>query len=1108
MNRPSDKRSFGLSPQKQALLDMMLRQAGLDQEAARGIPRRQDKGPAPTSFAQQRLWFLDQLAPNNSFYNLSTAVRFQVPLNLIALERAINEIVRRHEALRTTFGAIDGQPMQYVALSLAIPLPVFDLRTLPPAEREAEAVRLATEESRKPFNLRMGPLVRTTLLVLDAADNVFLLTLHHIGADAWSINLFAQELAAIYTAFLAGLPSPLPELAVQYADYALWQRGRLQGSLLDEQLAYWKQQLGGLPTLEVPTDRPRPPVPSFRGALHDVVIHPALVGAVKALSQERGVTPFMTMLAAFSALMHRYTGQDDIVLGAPIAGRNRAELEGLIGFFVNTLVLRIDNAGDPAFHVLLDRVREVTLGAYAHQDVPFEKLVQELQPQRDLSRNPLCQAVFQLLSDPGSSRNPASSSLPTLGVQKGTAVFDIVFTTWESADQVLGHIEYATDLFDAATIARLASHYLTLLAGAVANPGLRLSELPLLGDEERRRLTVEWNATAAHYEREACIHHLFEACAQNRPDAVAVSCAGESLSYRELEGRSNQLAAHLRAIGCGIETVVGLCMDRSLEMIVGILGILKAGGAFLPLDPTYPQQRLRYMLQDASARFVLTQERLLDKLPVQEATAVCLDRDWPDIAVHDSSRVATSVCAHNLAYVIYTSGSTGQPKGVMVEHSGLCNVLAAQVQVLGVRPDSRVLQFSSSSFDASVFEIVMALGTGAALYVGSRDTLMPGQPLARLLRDNSISVVTLPPSALLAMPFEPLPALETVTVAGESCPAEVVAAWAPGRKFFNLYGPTEATIWTTVAECVHGGGRPLIGHPIANVKTYVLDRHLNPVPVGVPGELYIGGAGLARGYIGRPGLTAEKFVPSPFATEPGSERLYKTGDLVRYLPDGNIDFIGRIDHQVKLRGFRIEPGEIEMALRQHPGVREAVVVVREDGPDDKRLVAYLVGDQAGPLASTELRAWLRRTLPEYMVPAALVTMDGLPRMPSGKIDRQALPRPGPAHTSEKTYVAPENELQRAIAEVWQEVIGVDQVGLHDNFFDLGGHSLLMTRVQSKLSTLLNTEVSMIDLFKYPTINSLAQHLHSEQRETPGIDLVRDRAEKQKAAIRRRQGRAR
>jgi len=937
---PVDADINELSPQeRRELLERLL------QEKA-GKPK-----VLPTSFAQERLWFLDQLDANSPFYNIPSHIRFTGSLDVAALERSINEIVRRHETLRTSFKTIDNQPTQTIVPTLTLPLPVVDLSNSPPPRRQDEARRLIQEQAWLPFDLSHGPLLRAKLLKLGDSDHVLILIIHHIVSDGWSMGVLIHEVTTLYQAFSQNKPSTLPELSIQYADFAVWQKQWLRGQELKQQLDYWERELTGMPTLALSTDHPRPPVQRFQGAAGAVTLSPALSAGLEALSRQENVTVFMTLLAAFKALLCRYTGQDDLVVGCPIANRNRAEIEPLIGFFVNMLIMRTDTSANPTFRELLSQVRDTTLGAFAHQDLPFERLVEQLQPERDLSRNPLFQVSFALhntpmpvTEQPGLKISPPAFpgfSTDEFDIGTTNTRFDFEFHLWQTADGLSGTLVYDTALFEAETIERFLEHFRVMLEAIVSDPSLRISQLPLLTDTERDQLKIKWNNTQIEYPCDTCIHELFEQHVKQKPDSIALSFDTQCLTYAQLNTQANQLAHRLIKLGVGHDTKVGICLDRSIEMIIGILGALKAGCAYVPLDPSYPKRRLAYMLADAQLQVLITHKRTTTRLPKYDGQIVCLDNDRELISQERQNNPSGRASACDLAYVIYTSGSTGQPKGVLLEHQGLVNVCKEQIRLFGVGPGSRVLQFSSLSFDASVFEIVMALGSGATLCLGTRDSLLPGPALIRLLNEQRISIVTLPPSALAALPTDPLPHLRTITVAGEACSAELVAQWAPGRQFFNLYGPSETTIWATCQQCTDDARIPTIGRPIANKRVYILDRHLNPVPIGVPGELHVGGVGLARGYLNRPELTEDRFIANPFSSKT-NERLYKTGDLTRYLPDGQIEFLGRIDHQVKLRGFRIELGEIEHILDQHTMVRQSVVICREDEPERQQLIAYIV----------------------------------------------------------------------------------------------------------------------------------------------------------------------
>jgi amino acid adenylation domain-containing protein len=915
----------------------------------------------PASFAQQRLWFLNSLAPGNPFYNISAAIRSTGHLNITVLEQTFNEIVRRHEVLRTIFEMAEGQLNQVIVEDVTLSLSVVDLGYLPATEREAAARQQAIAKSQYPFDLTADILLRVTVFQLDPTDHILLLNLHHIIADGWSIGILIREIITLYAAFNFGKPSPLPELPIQYADFAHWQREWLQEEVLQSQLSYWRSQLANLPILNLPTDRTRPAVQTYRGATHSLEVSKSLTASLEALSQEAGVTLFMTLLAAFQTLLHRYTGQADIVVGSPIANRNRVELESLIGFFVNSLVLRTDLSGNPTFRELLERVREVTLGAYAHQDLPFEKLVQFLHPERDLSRHPLFSVVIALQNTPITALELPGLALSQFDFDSATSRLDLELHLWQTPAGLKGQVIYSTDLFDSSTITRMLGHFQTLLAGIVADPDQRLMKLPILTAAERQQLLVEWNNTEKDCSCNQCIHQLFESQVNKTPEAIALVYQEEQLTYKELNARSNQLAHYLQKLGVTPEVKVGICVERSLLMVVGILAILKAGGAYVPLDPIYPPERLKFILEDAQVSILLTQESLAPLL-TQQSLVPLFEGGWGDqqliyldcdseallpsadrvIAQESQENTISNVTEANLAYVIYTSGSTGQPKGVLIEHRGLSNLVQAQIQIFALKPEHRILQFASLSFDASIFEIVMALGIGATLYIVPEEERF-GAALSSYLRQHVITHATLPPAVLKTLPATELP-VQTLISAGEACSPEIVARWAGVRHFFNAYGLTETTVWSTVAQ-LNNSSSTSIGRAIANTQIYVLDAHLQPVAIGISGELYIGGVGLARGYLNRPELTAARFIPNPFkennCLSPAS-RLYKTGDLVCYLPDGNLQFLSRLDDQVKIRGYRIELAEIESLLSQHPAVQEAVVIATEDIPDNKQLIAYVV----------------------------------------------------------------------------------------------------------------------------------------------------------------------
>jgi amino acid adenylation domain-containing protein len=837
------------------------------------------------------------------------------------------------------------------------PQPVWELTMVNLAGKETEAEKLAYRESQTPFDLTKSPLLRVTLLKLQPEKHILLINMHHIISDGWSIGVFIRELSHLYGAFVAGKEATLPTLPIQYADFAVWQRQWLQGKVLGTQLEYWKQQLADAPPLlELPTDRPRPAIQTFQGKTERFWLDSKLTQELKALSQQSGCTLFMTLLAAFAVVLSRYSGQTDIVIGSAIANRNRREIEGLIGFFVNTLALRLDLSEKPSFATFLKQVQTVTQDAYEHQDLPFEMLVEELQLERKLDRNPLVQVGFILQNAANEAWKLPGLTIEEMSWELDSARLDLEVHLSEVNDGLTGLCCYNIDLFDGSMIARLLEHFQNLLRAIIVNPQESVSLLPLLSKQEQKQLLVDWNQTQADYPKDTCIHQLFEAQVERTPDAIAVVFEEQSLTYTELNHRANQLAYYLRTLGVGAEVLVGISLERSLEMIIGLLAILKAGGAYLPLAPDYPIERLQFMLEDSQVSFLITQRSLLAVLPPSQANVICLDEIEEQVSQYPQDNLQSELTSSNLANVIYTSGSTGKPKGVMVEHRGLVNLASSQIQSFAVNHNSRVLQFASFSFDACISEILMTFGSGATLYLAQKDALLPGQPLIERLVKNGITHVTLPPSALVVLPKESLPNLQTLIVAGEACPLNLVKQWSVRRNFFNAYGPTEASVCASIGECHQNDLKVTIGKAIANVQIYILDSHLQPVPVGVSGELYIGGVGVARGYLNRPELTQEKFIANPFSNDPGS-RLYKTGDLARYLPDGNVEFLGRIDNQVKIRGFRIETGEIEAVLSQHFLLAENVVVAREDNTGDKRLVAYLVPALQNEALPEQLAQW-------------------------------------------------------------------------------------------------------------------------------------------------------
>ncbi|MEP6707581.1 MAG: amino acid adenylation domain-containing protein, partial [Pyrinomonadaceae bacterium] len=1049
-------------------------------------------GSAPLSFGQQSFWFLNQLNPNTSLYNIYRAVRLRGALKVTALQQALNEIIERHEALRTTLASLDEEPLQLIAASRTMDLKIIDVGRIGASDRETAAAQTLTEQAHIPFDLVNGPLIRGVLIRLDEEEHILLLVMHHVVADDWSMGILFNELSALYEDFATGRGPALPPLMIQYPDFAIWQRNWMQGDVLEKQLSYWKQRLSEAPRmLELPTDHPRPALPTNKGAREKIVLPPELIKKLATVGQHEGATVFMTLLAAFQYLLARYTGQNDIVVGSPIAGRNRAETEGLIGYFINTLVLRTDLSGNPTFNELLRRVRDVALGAYAHQDLPFERLVEELQPERSLTQPPLFQVMFIFQNAPKANLRPSGLSITPEEVHGAPAPLDLTLELREMADGMHCWFEYKSELFNSRTIALMAERFRLLLEKVAENPAGTLSAMQLLTNEEQE-VFAESADTTSESATGHCIQELFEAQVERTPAAVAVIHEKEKLTYAELNSRANRLAHHLRALGVGPEVLVGICMERSIEMIVGLLGILKAGGAYVPLDPAYPRERLKLMMDDAKVPVLLTRQRHLALLPSSSATMVCIDTDWERITKGEEENPARVTQAENLAYVIYTSGSTGQPKGVMVQHSSLVNYVENAAVEFGLGHGDRVLQFASLNFDTSAEEIFPCLTRGAKLVLRTDEMLASVTGFLQLCGDWAITVLDLPTAywhemvtQIEAENLELPPSLRLVIIGGERALPDRLAQWqkrfGPEVRLLNTYGPTEATIvatlWEPTSSSTAGPLREVpIGKPVRNARAYVLDGSLQPVPSGVVGELHLGGSGLARGYLNRPELTAERFIADPFSRRAG-QRLYKTGDLARYLPDGNIEYAGRIDDQVKVRGFRVEPGEIEAALNQHPSVRESVVIARGDSSGDRRLIAYLIARHAGEFSADDLRNHLKQKLPAFMVPSAFVPLSRFPLTPNGKVDRKALPAPeAQSSQSEKAFIPPGTDAERKLAKIWTQVLHLEKVSIKDDFFDLGGHSLLAVRLFAQIKKVFGEELPLATLFQAPTIERLAAAL--------------------------------
>jgi amino acid adenylation domain-containing protein len=1056
----------------------------------------------PLTFTQQQLWFIHQLQPGTATYNIPVAVHIPGSLNFSALINSLNAVIQRHEILRTSFTLVNGEPVQKVVEIVNFDLPEIDLQHLEQQQKETEIKRLSLEIAQTAFDLETTPLLTAKLLKLHPEKSLLLLTLHHLVGDGFSINILVKELSLIYQLLCISQPADLSEMPLQYSDFVYWQRQYLQDEVLGQNLAYWQQKLSGdLPVLQLPTDHPRPPIQTFKGARQKFVIPKSLTEEIKQLSKGEDATLFMTLLGAFQTLLYRYTGEDDIIVGSPIANRNRTELEQLIGCFVNTLVLRSNLGGNPSFKELLARVKKTAIEAYTHQDLPFEKLVEALQPNRDLSYNPLFQVMFVL-------QNQAIDQIwKTEELETQTSKFDILLSMIENEGELIGTLEYNTDLFNADTISRMIGNFQTLLEGIRKNANQSISELPILTSVERQTLLVEWNNTQVEYPQFACIHKLFAVQVEKTPDAVAVVFNNLKLTYQELNQKANQLAHYLQQIGVKPDTLVGICMERSLEMVIGILGIMKAGGAYLPLDPSYPQERLEFMLTDAQLSFLLVQPHLGKQLPPHQAQVINVDKNWEKFDNFSELNPESNVQLENTAYVIYTSGSTGQPKGAINTHQGLCNRLLWMQETYQLTSTDKVIQKTPFSFDVSVWEFFWPLLTGATLVVAKPGGHQDVNYLVECIQQQQITTLHFVPSMLQvfldALEVENCQSLKRVICSGEALSSELQTRFferLPKVELHNLYGPTEAAIDVTFWQCQPSNNENVvpIGRPIANTQIYILDQQLQPVPIGVAGELYIGGLGLAKGYWQRAELTNERFIASPFET---GKRLYKTGDLARYRGDGTIEFLGRIDHQIKLRGFRIELGEIEAVLGQNPKVKETVVIVREDIPKNPRLVAYVIPHADHKISGYELRDYLQDKLPDYMIPSAFVELKTFPLTPNGKINRHVLPVPDVKRADLKqAYEAPNSQFERVIAQIWLEKLALQKIGVNDNFFDLGGNSLLMAQVNHRLREIIDCDISIVEMFQNPTIKSLAKYINSSNSEKVTFGTLNHRIQKQREAV--------
>lgn len=1080
----------------------------------------------PLTAAQKELWFLAQMGDEVSrAYNESRTIHLRGTGNLLAVRKAVQEIINRHEALRTTFSP-EGDN-QLIHPTLTIDIPVSDFSTLDKSQRETQVSELLAREAQQIFHLEKGPLLKCHIVKLQEDHHLVVLTNHHIVADGWSISILLRELAAIYSAECQNIASQLPQ-AMKWSEYALWQVQMQQSPEMAKAEAYWLSQFASsAPVLELPTDRPRPPIFSYTGAREYIIIDSTLYNSLKILSVQRGYTLFTILLTAFITLLQRLTNQQDIVVGIASAGQSAIAGEYLVGHCVNLLPIRSQLIGNPGFTEHLNSIQQVLLDAYEYQIYPFIKLIENLKLPRDPSRTPLFTTGFNLDKAQLESKSLKQEFEVAKNSTSATKL-DINLNILQTDSELVIELEYNTDLFDTQTIQRWLGHYVTLLEGVVANPEQPLAELPILTQAQQHQLLVEWNNTQIDYPEEYCIHELFETQVERSPDAIAVVFEGQHLTYQELNHRANQLAHYLKSLGVKPEVLVGICVERSLEMVMGILGILKAGGTYVPLDPSYPQERLALILNDVKPLVLLTQKHLVAELPTSGAKVVCLDESEM-YAQESQENLSSNVTVENLAYVIYTSGSTGTPKGVLISHQALVNHSIAVSKIYQLQPEDRILQFASVSFDVAAEELFPSWLSGSTVVIRPNRVLLFAD-FVQFLVQEKLTVLNLPTAywhewiSDLAQTTAPLPpTIRLVIVGTEQALSEKLALWqklvgdrsqSPRIRWLNAYGPTEATIGVTTYEPVEPlepvtylENQPVyyvpVGRPIANTQVYLLDKHLHPTPVGVPGELYIGGIGIARGYLNYPELTAEKFIPNPFGEKSGM-RLYRTGDLARYLPNGNIELLGRIDQQVKIRGFRIELGEISAKLQQHNKVREAVVIAREHKHGDKQLVAYVSPEPEQTLTITDLRGFIQEKLPQYMMPSTFVILPTLPLLPNGKLDQQSLLRSGYASTLpapeirpelEAAYVMPQTEIEQTIATIWQKSLNIEKIGIHDNFFELGGHSLLMVKVHSKLSELFPTDLSLLDMFRYPTISSLAEFFSQTKNQTSSLSETNISTEK-------------
>lgn len=1098
---------------KQKRFEELLRKKGIRAPKGPQLTRRNEPGPYKLSFAQRRIWFLQQFDLESGAYNDPTALRIKGPLNIPVLEKSLTEIVKRHQVLQMNFPSQNGQPVQVLNPIEHVPVPVIPLESDPGFSLDEQITRFVNDFSAKPFDLTKDHLFRAKLLKIQEDDYALVVNKHHIVLDGWSKGIMLEELMTLYRTFSEGKPSPLPPLPIQYTDYVSWHHEWVEGKIYQDQMAYWKENLAGAPPiLELPTDHPRPAVPSGDGSVEPFILTKEQFQALTRTAKQEDVTLFMLLTTAYNTLLYRYSGQEDISFGTPIAGRNRVEIEKLIGLFLNTLVIRNDLSGEPTFKEFLKRVRKTALGAYSNQDMPFENLVEELNPQRDLSVNPLFQVMFQLQNAPMPPAHISGLTIEPIQIDTGFAQVDLSLTMWEEDHTLRGQFEFNTDLYDHDTIKRMITHFTTLLDEIVADPDRPISGIPIIPENELRQIMVQWNDTRADYPRDACVYRLLEDCAAEYPQNIAVHYEDEKQTYDQLNRRANQLARYLEKFQVGPGVHTSICMENSLDLITGVAGILKTGGSYIPLDPEYPDERLHAILEDARPRVLITQQGMVDRFNNFPGKIICLDSEKEILQKESDQNKPNNCKPTDAACVIFTSGSTGKPKGIVLENRSIVNLIYSFIKSYTPGPGDSVLPLTSIASASFVGEILPVLSSGGSIVLADKVHFLDMKKLASLLTHYSVTILSTVPSMIARLNAVGWKAdkLRLLLSGGEALSAGDIDHIPSSVTVVNGYGLTEATICTTynIVNQLDLSKNPVIsvGKPIINNRVYILDKQQYPVPIGVPGEIYIAGDGLAKGYLNNDELDRERFLPNPF--EEG-QRIFRTGDLGSWLPDGTIKFLGRIDTQVQIHGHRIELSEIETHLGLHPQIQDVVVIDREITPGDKRLVAYIVPEKQEKISSNQLREWLGSRMPEYMIPSLFETLDSIPLNANGKADVKALPIPvGLRPELDVDFKAPQGDIENKIADAWKEFLHVEKVGIEDNFFDLGGHSLLLTQVHNRLSQVFEKELTIVDLFRYPTIHTLAKYIGQEKEQKVNYSEARTRADKQRQAFNRQNFRKR